>query len=138
MIDNWISVKDRLPENENPVLVFGGKSIYTAVYGNRGPYKNRWWKLNSKTHYCNPTHWMPLPNRPNNDTINQVESLNSIVLKEATNDGEFDECDQLVCSNCGIELQGWVRVERDEDDGEETHHEYVFRYCPNCGAKIIQ
>ena len=64
MTDNWISVKDRLPENENPVLVFGGKSIYTAVYGNRGGYSNQWWKLNSKTHYCNPTHWMPLPSPP--------------------------------------------------------------------------
>ena len=49
---------------------------------------------------------------------------------------DYAECDQFVCSNCGIELQDWHRVERDEDDGDVTYHEYEFNYCPNCGAKI--
>lgn len=29
---------------------------------------------------------------------------------------DYAECDQFVCSNCGVELQDWHRVERDEDD----------------------
>lgn len=49
---------------------------------------------------------------------------------------EYDDCDQFVCSECGIELQDWRRVERDEDDGDITYHEYRLRFCPNCGAKI--
>ena len=49
---------------------------------------------------------------------------------------DYAECDQFVCSNCGIELQDWHRVERDGDDGDITYHEYEFKYCPNCGAKI--
>lgn len=49
---------------------------------------------------------------------------------------EYDECDQFVCSECGIELQDWHRVERDEIDGEVTYHEYVFNFCPNCGADL--
>lgn len=49
---------------------------------------------------------------------------------------DYAECDQFVCSNCGIELQDWHRVERDEDNGDVTYHEYEFKYCPNCGAKI--
>lgn len=49
---------------------------------------------------------------------------------------DYAECDQFVCSNCGIELQDWLRVERDEDDGDITYHPYEFNYCPNCGAKI--
>ena len=48
----------------------------------------------------------------------------------------YAECDQFVCDKCGIELQDWSRIERDEDDGEVTYHEYVFRYCPNCGADM--
>ena len=48
---------------------------------------------------------------------------------------DYDSCDQFVCSNCGIELQDWHRVERDED-GDITYHEYEFNYCPNCGAKM--
>ena len=47
----------------------------------------------------------------------------------------FADCDQFVCSKCGIELQDWYRVEYDED-GNVTYHEYVFNYCPNCGRKI--
>ena len=49
---------------------------------------------------------------------------------------DYAECDQFVCSNCGIELQDWHRVERDEDDGDVTYHEYEFKFCPNCGARI--
>lgn len=49
---------------------------------------------------------------------------------------EYYDCDQFVCSECGIELQDWRRVERDEDDGDITYHEYRLRFCPNCGAKI--
>lgn len=54
----------------------------------------------------------------------------------AENIGTVAECDQLICSKCGIILEGWVRVEIDEDDGEVTHHEYVMHFCPNCGAKM--
>ena len=49
---------------------------------------------------------------------------------------DYDETDQFVCSECGIELQGWYRVEHDEDDDDETIHEYRFRYCPHCGARM--
>lgn len=49
---------------------------------------------------------------------------------------EYADCDQFVCSECGIELQNWYRVERDEDDGDITYHEYLFRFCQNCGEKI--
>lgn len=49
---------------------------------------------------------------------------------------DYAECDQFVCSNCGIELQDWHRVERDEGNGDITYYEYEFKYCPNCGAKI--
>lgn len=48
---------------------------------------------------------------------------------------DYDSVDQFVCSECGIELQDWNRVER-EDDGEIIYHEYHLRYCPNCGRKI--
>lgn len=56
--------------------------------------------------------------------------------RHGKNEGEYAAVDQFVCSECGLELQGWYRVERDMDDGEEIHHEYVMRYCPNCKAKI--
>lgn len=50
---------------------------------------------------------------------------------------QWADCDQFVCSECGIELQDWQRYEHDEDDGEIMYYEYVFNYCPNCGARMI-
>ena len=57
----WIPVSERLPEHGKVVLVYGKRgAIYTAWCNSL--YKNPGWhKLNSKSHYCDPTHWMPLP-----------------------------------------------------------------------------
>ena len=65
MAQEWISVKDRLPnEGEGTVLVYGSRGgIYTAYLERNDKYP-RWHKLNSKSHYCDPTHWMPLPKPP--------------------------------------------------------------------------
>lgn len=49
---------------------------------------------------------------------------------------DYADVDQFVCSECGIELQDWDRVERDEDTGDESFYEYTLKYCPNCGRRI--
>ena len=53
---------------------------------------------------------------------------------------DYAECDQFVCSACGIELQDWHGVERDMDDEfreEVSYYEYTFRFCQNCGHRIV-
>lgn len=60
----WIPVTERLPERGQIVLVCGSrKGIYTAEFRMDGKYPY-FHKLNSKTHWCVPTHWMPLPEPP--------------------------------------------------------------------------
>lgn len=69
--------------------------------------------------------------------INAMPTIEAEPIRHGKNIGtDYDETDQFVCSECGIELQGWYRVEHDEDDGEETYHEYRLRYCPHCGTRI--
>ena len=71
------------------------------------------------------------------DVINKMSPADVVERKTGKNVAtEYEDCDQFVCSECGIELQDWHRVERDEDDGDVTYHEYWFRFCPNCGMKI--
>lgn len=70
-------------------------------------------------------------NLPREYTIDAVEKCHN-------ENNDYAGCDQFVCSECGIELQDWVRVERDENDGDVTYHEYEFRFCPNCGRKVIE
>lgn len=59
------------------------------------------------------------------------------VVEQCENVAErYADCDEFVCSKCGIHLMEWVKVSIDEDYDDEIHSEYVFKYCPNCGAKI--
>lgn len=59
-MSEWISVKDRLPEKLNKVLVAHHNGITIAYY-----YNNSWVGKQGKKHYLSSvTHWMPLPERP--------------------------------------------------------------------------
>lgn len=51
---------------------------------------------------------------------------------------EVADCDQWICSNCGINLTEWTKVVIDEDTNDTTYHEYDFKFCPECGHKIIE
>ena len=59
----WIPCSERLPDAGKIVLVCGKMGgIYTAVYNTPvTSWRSGWWKLNSKSHYCDPKAWMPLP-----------------------------------------------------------------------------
>jgi hypothetical protein len=63
-LPRWIPVTERLPKYGERVLVFGGVTMYVAYYDKNRYGGESWHKLNSKSHYCNPTHWMPLPQPP--------------------------------------------------------------------------
>ena len=61
----WIPVEERLPGTGEIVLVYGKRGgIYTAEHNRSARWPGSFWKLNSKSHYCEPTHWMPLPEPP--------------------------------------------------------------------------
>lgn len=60
----WTRVKDRLPKNEEPVLVFSENCQYTALM----LHKNNWHCICNCRDGSGPydvTHWMPLPKDPN-------------------------------------------------------------------------
>lgn len=60
-IPQWISVKDRLPKYENPVLAGNAELCFvnTAWYH----VATKRWELPSGI-FCEVTHWMPLPEPP--------------------------------------------------------------------------
>lgn len=49
---------------------------------------------------------------------------------------KYHEVDEFRCSECGLHLEDWTRYVYDEDSDEEYAQEYVFKRCPECGAKI--
>ena len=70
------------------------------------------------------------------EIINDVPAADVWPLQVGENITENNPVDEFVCSECGIILEDWSKVEIDEDDGERTNHEYAFRYCPNCGKPM--
>lgn len=62
-MSEWISVKDRLPENGKEVLFSDGSSIMVGWYNADEEY----WELTDAdmiAYAQDVTHWMPLPRLP--------------------------------------------------------------------------
>ena len=58
-MNDWINVKDRLPDTEKPCLIF--MSPYIGIDRITNPKDGNLWSCADKSHI---THWMPLPNPP--------------------------------------------------------------------------
>lgn len=58
-MDNWISVKERLPENEDDVLVYFEDGDITIAF-----YDGDWTKDGFSKIMREVTHWQPLPQSP--------------------------------------------------------------------------
>ena len=41
-----------------------------------------------------------------------------------------------ICIVGDLSINEFSIVKRIDEDNDETHCEYKFKYCPNCGAKI--
>lgn len=66
--EDWISVKSKLPLNENYVLITDGKEVWVGTYENSGYRERKSWGQAyvgcSMVDDTKITHWMPLPPAP--------------------------------------------------------------------------
>ena len=47
------------------------------------------------------------------------------------------DCDEWICSHCGLHLSDWTKHVYDEDTADTTYPEYSFKFCPECGHKVV-
>lgn len=59
-------------------------------------------------------------------------------MKTCKNESDNNPVDEFICSECGFITEDFSEKRIDEDDGDVTYHEFEFRYCPNCGAKVVE
>ena len=72
--------------------------------------------------------------RPN---YSKLEIINAEPVRHGHNENQkYHEVDEFRCSECGLHLEDWTRYVYDEDSDEKYAQEYVFKRCPECGAKI--
>ena len=58
--------------------------------------------------------------------------------KTCKNISEMHPVDGFTCSECGISLEDYCEKEVDEESDDITYREYAIKYCPNCGAKVVE
>lgn len=68
--------------------------------------------------------------------INGIPAADVAPVVHGKNITKRHPVDEFVCSECGIILFGYERLEIDEDEDDESCYEYEFKFCPNCGAKM--
>ena len=70
--------------------------------------------------------------------IQQCIELGWLEEETCQNLSEYNLVDGFECSNCGIIIENYNEIEIDEDYPEDRcMKEYVPKYCPNCGRKIV-
>jgi hypothetical protein len=66
--NNWINVKEKLPINEDYVLITDGKDVWVGTYENSGYRERKAWGQAyvgcSMVDDTKITHWMRLPQPP--------------------------------------------------------------------------
>lgn len=74
--DRWISVEERLPEVDQPVMICAfGKSVGEGVYRGHDGFHHVWKMYTSSGTYWDDevTHWMPLPEPYREERIDECE-----------------------------------------------------------------
>lgn len=46
--------------------------------------------------------------------------------------------DEFICSECGLILQGYHDIGIDRETGDEYSFAFEIKYCPCCGAKVVE
>lgn len=46
--------------------------------------------------------------------------------------------DRFFCEKCGIRLEDCVKAVYDEEDEDTKYQEYEFKFCPECGRKVVE
>ena len=63
-VQEWVSVKDRLPEESGMYIVTANDGHAQRVSFVQWQKKNRMWNLTGERSYWRVTHWMPMPHPP--------------------------------------------------------------------------
>lgn len=65
-IGGWISVKERLPEEDKDVLAYNGAYMFIAAYTTN---PTKYWYTITGSATLAITHWMPLPEPPKEEKV---------------------------------------------------------------------
>lgn len=59
-------------------------------------------------------------------------------MKTCKNLTKENPVDEFICSECGFMTEDFSEKRVDEGYRDMTYHEFEIKYCPNCGAKVVE
>lgn len=68
---------------------------------------------------------------------NKIEDGQLKELRICKNETKSNPVDEFICSECGLIMQDYCKKRLDED-GDEYFFEFEIKYCPCCGAKVVE
>ncbi len=68
---------------------------------------------------------------------NKIEDGQLKELRTCKNETKCHPADEFICSECGLMIEDYCKKRFDED-GDEYIFEYEIKYCPDCGAKVVE
>lgn len=70
----------------------------------------------------------------------EVEKLYNILTygTEAVTRNLSNISDRFFCEKCRIYLENWMKCLYYEDTEDTKYQEYEFKFCPECGRKVVE
>lgn len=72
----------------------------------------------------------------NKSAVLNAPTIDAVPVVHGKNTSCENPADEFICSECGFILDNYFSVEIDEHDGDKSYHEYIIKFCPECGAKM--
>ena len=70
------------------------------------------------------------------DNIEQVNHLTYGAADVTRNLAKVS--DTFICGKCGIHIKDCIKVVYNEDTEDTTYQEYEFKFCPECGRRVME
>lgn len=71
------------------------------------------------------------------EQIKNMPTANVQELKYCRNLTSINPVDEFICSRCGYMTEDCSEKIYDEDGKYYSIREFIYSYCPNCGAKVL-
>lgn len=124
---NWISVSERLRDDDDEVLMYAGEEYFVGCYE-----RDTWWF--SDYDIEGVTHWMPLPEPPSDEGKAMIDDLRAAAVelrehawlsrfRQANYKNKYNELSPQACNDIARYVDGFILKILDSTPPDEEDKE---------------
>ena len=69
------------------------------------------------------------------ELLEDTPAADVVEVRNGENITKMYPTEEFICSECGLIMRDFEEIRVDEEN-DECHYEFEFKYCPHCGAKM--